>query len=75
MGKGSLFATGLVAGGAVAGVIIAFVSGSEGGNKFLNAITMEGKLTGALGDHAYDLLGVAFFAVMGWMLYKIALKK
>ncbi|MEO8769431.1 MAG: OPT/YSL family transporter [Ferruginibacter sp.] len=75
LGKGSLFATGLVAGGAVAGVIIAFVSGSEGGNRFLNAITMEGKLTEAMGDHAYDLLGVAFFAAMGWMLYKIALKK
>ena len=75
LGKGSLFATGLVAGGAVAGVIIAFISGSEGGSKFLNAITMEGKLTEAMGDHAYDLLGVAFFAVMGWLLYKIALKK
>ncbi|MFT3909098.1 MAG: OPT/YSL family transporter [Ferruginibacter sp.] len=75
LGKGSLFATGLVAGGAVAGVIIAFISGSEGGNKFLNTVTMEGKLTESMGAHAYDILGVAFFAVMGWILYKTALKK
>jgi uncharacterized oligopeptide transporter (OPT) family protein len=39
LGKGSLFATGLVAGGAVAGVIIAFVSGSEGGDRFLKSIS------------------------------------
>jgi putative OPT family oligopeptide transporter len=75
LGKGSLFATGLVAGGAVAGVIIAFVEGSEGGEKFLRAVTMEGKLTEAMGEHAYDLLGVGFFALMGWILYRIAMKK
>jgi hypothetical protein len=56
-------------------VIIAFVSGSEGGNKFLNTITLEGKLTESMGNHAYDFMGVAFFALMGWILYKIALKK
>lgn len=75
LGKGSLFATGLVAGGAVAGVIIAFISGSEGGNRFLNAITMEGKLTESMGHYGYDFLGVVFFALMGWILYKIAMKK
>ena len=41
LGKGNLFATGLVAGGAVAGVIIAFVSGSEAGEKFLAAVSQE----------------------------------
>ncbi len=75
LGKGSLFATGLVAGGAVAGVIIAFIAGSDGGNKFLQAVTMEGKLTQAMGEHGYNLMGVLFFALMGWMLYKTALKK
>ncbi len=75
LGKGSLFATGLVAGGAVAGVIIAFVSGSDSGDKILRAISMEGALTKSLGEHMYYLLGVAFFAAMGWILYKTALKK
>ena len=75
LGKGSLFATGLVAGGAIAGVIVAFVSGSESGNRFLNAVTMEGSLSQWLGTNGYYLLGVLFFAAMGWMLYRTALKK
>src|SRR4030095_7316549 len=33
LGKGNLFATGLVAGGAIAGVIIAFISGSRSGEQ------------------------------------------
>ena len=75
LGKGSLFATGLVAGGAVAGVIIAFLSGSEGGDKFLQKITLEHSLSSALGINGYFLMGVLFFAAMGWMLYKTAMKK
>jgi len=75
LGKGSLFATGLVAGGAIAGVIVAFISGSEWGNKFLNSVTMEGSISQWLGTNGYYLLGVLFFAAMGWMLYKTALKK
>ena len=75
LGKGSLFATGLVAGGAVAGVIIAFLSGSEGGDKFLQKITLEHSLSSALGTNGYFLMGVLFFAAMGWMLYKTAMKK
>jgi hypothetical protein len=75
LGKGSLFATGLVAGGAVAGVIIAFLSGSEGGEKFLKAVSMEAGIENSIGTYGYFMLGVAFFAGMGWMLYKTALKK
>jgi OPT family oligopeptide transporter len=75
LGKGSLFATGLVAGGAVSGVLVAFVSGSEAGNRFLNAVSLEDGLTANLGIGLYYLLGVLFFAAMGWILYKTALKK
>ncbi|MEO6721039.1 MAG: OPT/YSL family transporter [Ferruginibacter sp.] len=75
LGKGSLFATGLVAGGAIAGVIIAFLSGSDGGERFLSAVTMEYGLVNTLGTLGYYLIGVLFFATMGWMLYKTALKK
>ena len=75
LGKGSLFATGLVAGGAVAGVIIAFLSGSDGGDKFLQKITLDHSLSSALGTNGYFLMGVLFFAAMGWMLYKTAMKK
>ena len=75
LGKGSLFATGLVAGGAVAGVVIAFIVGSDSGEKLLNKISMESGISGAIGTNMYYLLGVLFFAVMGWMLYKTAMKK
>lgn len=75
LGKGSLFATGLVAGGAVAGVIIAFIAGSDSGDRFLKSVSTEGMLSSAMGINGYYLLGVVFFALMGWILYKTALKK
>jgi OPT family oligopeptide transporter len=75
LGKGNLFATGLVAGGAVAGVIIAFLAGSAGGEKLLNAISMEHKLSGALSQGGYFVLGTLFFALMGLILYRVAIKK
>ncbi|MCR6721705.1 MAG: oligopeptide transporter, OPT family [Chitinophagaceae bacterium] len=75
LGKGNLFATGLVAGGAVAGVVIAFVSGSDGGRRFLESVNAEGGLVEAIGHNGYFLLGVAFFAAMGYMLYRVARSK
>jgi putative OPT family oligopeptide transporter len=75
LGKGNLFATGLVAGGAVAGVIIAFISGSAGGERFLNGINTETALTKNIGEGGYYLLGVVFFALMAFILYKIAIGK
>lgn len=75
LSKGSLFATGLVAGGAVAGVLIAFVAGSESGNRFLEAVNMEPRLVTAIGHGGYYLLGVALFAVMAWILYRNAMRK
>lgn len=75
LGKGSLFATGLVAGGAVAGVVIAFIAGSNSGDKFLKSVSLEEKLSSGLNTNGYYLLGVLFFALMGWILYRTALKK
>lgn len=75
LGKGNLFATGLVAGGAVAGVIIAFVSGSESGEKFLAAVSQEEGLVHLLSENGYFLLGTLFFALMAGILYKVAVKK
>jgi OPT family oligopeptide transporter len=75
LGKGNLFATGLVAGGAVAGVIIAFISGSSGGEKFLAKISAEEGLVHSLSQGGYFLLGTALFVSMGLILYKVARKK
>ena len=74
LGPGSLFATGLVAGGALAGVLVALLSVNEGVLKALDKVDMSGALTRALGEGGYELLGCAFFAAMGIVLYRVARK-
>ncbi|MBN8784445.1 MAG: oligopeptide transporter, OPT family [Terrimonas ferruginea] len=72
LGKGSLFATGLVAGGALAGVIVAFMLSNDNILKRLESVSTKAGLQSALGEDGYKLLGVAFFALMGFILFKLA---
>ena len=74
LGTGSLFATGLVAGGALAGVIVALLSVNDGIAQTIGKWSAEHGIKGALGGGGYDLLGVLFFAVMGYALYRVARK-
>ena len=74
LGTGSLFATGLVAGGALAGVVVALLSVNEGIFTFLQKLSAEHGLTEALGAGGFQILGVLFFALMGATLYKVAKK-
>lgn len=73
--RGNLFATGLVAGGALMGVIFAFLGVSAPISDFLKKFSLEEKLNSSLGEMPYYLLGVAFFVVMGYFLYRAAIKK
>lgn len=75
LGSGSLFATGLVAGGALAGVVVALLSISEPIYAFLERISCEPIITRAVGADGYQLVGVAFFTLMGIILFKVATKK
>lgn len=75
LGKGNLFATGLVAGGALAGVLVAFLSANDKINTGLKKISAEPGLEGSFGTEGYKWLGVAFFALMGYTLYRIAIKQ
>lgn len=75
LGKGNLFATGLVAGGAVAGVLVAVLSVNENVAASLQSISAEHGLSHVLGDGGYQVLGVLFFAVMGYVLYRIGRQK
>src|SRR4029078_6784620 len=77
LGKGNLFATGLVAGGALAGVIVAFLSAFETTNAGLQKVNAEHALSGesGLGEQGYKWLGVAFFALMSYTLYKVAISR
>lgn len=73
--KGNLFATGLVAGGAIAGVIVAFLLANDSINAWLQKLNLEHGLAGALGGKGYFFLGVLFFAIMGYTLYRVGMKK
>jgi uncharacterized oligopeptide transporter (OPT) family protein len=72
LGKGNLFATGLVAGGALAGVIVAFLSAFDTTNAGLQSLNAEHGIVAAIGQKGYYLLGVGFFALMAFVLYRIA---
>lgn len=74
LGKGNLFATGLVAGGAVAGVLIAFLAGSDSGARFLDSVNLEHGLVNALGENGYFVLGVILFLMMAWVLWRVAVR-
>jgi len=75
LGKGSLFATGLVAGGALAGVIVALLSVNENISNSLANINLEHTLTEMLGTEGYHLLGFGFFVLLGVILYRVATRK
>lgn len=73
LGKGNLFATGLVAGGALFGVIVAILTVLF--ESAMGKISIEEGMSNALGKTGYDLLGVAFFAFMAFVLYRVAIGK
>jgi putative OPT family oligopeptide transporter len=75
LGKGSLFATGLIAGGALAGVIVALLSVNEPVYNFLLSISAEHGLSSVFGAGGYNLLGTVFFITMCTILYRTAIKK
>ena len=75
LGKGNLFATGLVAGGAVAGVIFAIMAGFDGPAAFLNKLNLEMGFSQLIGHEFYQVLGVLFFLFMAFVLYRIAIKQ
>jgi len=72
LGSGSLFATGLVAGGALTGVIVAVLLIFF--EDTMRRLDVQGRLEHALGSGGYQVLGVAFFAALGILLFRAARK-
>ena len=72
---GNLFATGLVAGGAIAGVIVAILMVIPAVRDNLSKINIEPLFTSWFGNGGYQILGVLFFLFMGFVLYTIGVKK
>ena len=72
LGSGSLFATGLVAGGTLLGVAVALLTISPRIESLLGNLDMSGPLVSALGKGGYELLGVAAFVTMAVLLFRVA---
>jgi putative OPT family oligopeptide transporter len=82
---GMLYSTGLVAGGSLTGVLIAILSGITfatmvGGTE--HEVSMADYLLDTVGVHGWeytgafaDALGALMFAVLGFMLYRVATKR
>ena len=89
LSKGSLLATGLVAGGALAGVVIALLSVDDRVTEFLKGWNLEGTVGNLMsplmqtfgieashaGEAGYQIFGVLCFAAMGAALFMFARKK
>lgn len=72
LGKGNLFATGLVAGGALAGVAVALLSVNETVYNALAGLSLEPALAETLGEGGYMLLGALAFAGLAVVLGRVA---
>jgi uncharacterized oligopeptide transporter (OPT) family protein len=72
VGAGSLFATGLVAGGTLTGTVVAFLHWSEKVGNAVDSLSLNAMLTHRLDEGGYEILGVVCFAVMGLLLYRVA---
>src|SRR6476619_7026931 len=56
LGPGNLYATGLVAGGAIAGVVVAILSVNEGLSNAIAKVSVEKALEHSVGAGGYQLL-------------------
>jgi OPT family oligopeptide transporter len=76
LGKGSLFATGLVAGGALMGVVVAIWQAKEAsydsGGWLKSLETVGHGLQTSIGASNFDLLGVLAFAALAYILIRVA---
>lgn len=73
LSRGGLFATGLIAGGALTGVLIAILAVRA--PSFMNAVNLEHGMVSTLGEGGYMIFGVLAFAAMMFILYRLATSK
>jgi hypothetical protein len=74
-----LFATGLVAGGALMGLVVALWQAKEAaypaGQGWLAALNLEETVKHSLGENGYFMLGVLCFATLCYFLVRAARQK
>ncbi len=74
LGGGSLMATGLVAGGALTGVVVALLNVNDDISRWLEKLDLGPAIAGVIGHGGFTLLGVAFFVGLGVLLYRASRK-
>lgn len=73
LGKGNLFATGLVAGGALFGVIVAIATVFQ--PELMKALNCTEAMVRTLGTGGFHIVGAVIFVLMGTVLFRVALKR
>ncbi|MFO7445287.1 MAG: oligopeptide transporter, OPT family [Ignavibacteriaceae bacterium] len=79
IGPGALFSSGLIAGGALTGILIAILIGTPIGTDAAgNDISIMDKLNTGIAETAGaggDIISVILFAILGFVLYRFAMSK
>ncbi|HEY7686016.1 MAG TPA: oligopeptide transporter, OPT family [Gemmatimonadales bacterium] len=72
-GPGVLFASGLIAGGAICGIVVAGIAGAKGSAEWLaETVGLYHKLGGFVTS---NLVSLVIFAILGFGLYRVGLRK
>ena len=78
MENGSLFSSGLIAGGSLIGIVIAVLLGTMITNSDGTSSSLMEKINTQIGEHlgsSGDLLALGCFLIMGALLFKFAVKE
>jgi hypothetical protein len=73
LSRGNLFSTGLIAGGAITGVIAAVLGVFY--SEPMKNMSLEHPMENIFGHGGYHIVGTLFFLTMMFMLYRLAIKK
>ncbi len=67
------FSSGLIAGGAICGIVVAAIAGAKGSAEWLAETVGLHHLLGSFATSS--IVGLIFFAVLGTILYRVGLRK
>jgi hypothetical protein len=72
-GPGVLFSSGLIAGGAICGIVVAAIAGAKGSAEWLAETVGLHRVLGSFATSS--IVGLIFFAILGTVLYRVGLRK
>ena len=72
-GPGVLFSSGLIAGGAICGIVVAAIAGAKGSAEWLAETVGLHRVLGSFATSS--IVGLLFFTAMGVVLYRVGLRR